>query len=75
MELNETQYRRIRGLIEQLHLPFHTRLLINKETGAGYICIGSTCASDTVLARWTSYNEGITLLNAYLDAHLRYPNP
>lgn len=66
---------RIVWLVEALELPIQTRIVfLNKEIGAGYICIGETCTNDTVLARWTNYAEGIKVLQAYLAAYHAHPN-
>ncbi len=74
MKRNENQIKII-WLVEQLDLSLRTRIMFtDKETGAGYVCFGDKCTNDTILARWTSYNEGIRVLQAYVDAYHQYPH-
>ena len=53
-------------LVEQLQLLVNTEIelvIINKVTGAGYV---HTVEDDKVLGRWTTYAQGIMLIQLYI---------
>lgn len=56
--------KKLRELFVLLDIPTSRLYITDEETGAGYI----TYYGDNVFARWTTYQQGIALLQQYLSA-------
>lgn len=57
----------LRSLYRKLELPNTRLVILDKNTGAGYI----EDYNENVFARWGHMHEGIAVLSAYLEAFSR----